>query len=305
MRNPTIAFVSGVVFAVACAAAPSAAASDRSYPSGDALAERLAAVPDQVDVAPRAIRVGGAQGYEGEGDPCCSPCTRFSLTLGLWIWGIDGTVGNNGREVDVDADWTDTLEILDKIEFAADVRARLTTGRWSFNLGIDGSTLADSADFVDGRITVDGELDLWVLQGHVGYNVAGGRIGCSPCAPIGCLEAYAGARAWWVEADVEASGTAAPGQRIDASESWVDPIVGLRGDLRFAGGWFGLLEVDVGGFGVGSDFSWHVLAAVGYRFSEHVALEVGWKHLDVDYEDGGFVFDAALSGPFLAMTFTF
>ena len=51
--------------------------------------------------------------------------------------------------------------------------------------------------------------------------------------------------------------------------------------------------------------SWHVMASVGYQISRHVAVETGWKHLDVDYENGAYIFDVALSGPFLAFTFTF
>jgi hypothetical protein len=31
----------------------------------------------------------------------------------------------------------------------------------------------------------------------------------------------------------------------------------------------------------------------------------GWKILDVDYQDGPEIFDARLSGPFLAVTLTF
>lgn len=288
------------------AAVLTAAVASADPVSRDELALRAAAVPAQVDVAaPRATLAGGAGEMWSEGDPCCAPCPKFSLTIGAWIWGIDGTVGDNGRSVDVDSDWTDTLDMLDKIEFSADVRARLKTGRWSFMLEVDGAKIADSAEFHDGLIAVDGEVSLWTLQGQVGYHLVGGNLSCSPCSPVGCLEAYVGGRAWWVDVEVDGVGTVAPGPRIDNSKSWVDPIVGLRGDLAFGGRWFAMLEADVGGFGVGSDFSWHVMAALGFKFNDHVAVELGWKHLDVDYEDGDYVFDVALSGPFLAFTFTF
>ncbi|MFO0932951.1 MAG: hypothetical protein U1E39_09605 [Planctomycetota bacterium] len=288
------------------AAVASAAVASADPVSRDDFARRAAAVPAEVDVStPRAALTGGAGEAWNEGNPCCAPCPTFSLTIGAWIWGVEGTVGDNGRKIDVDSDWTDTLDMIDKIEFAADVRARLKTGRWSFTLEVDGAKIADSAEFHDGLFAVDGEMSLWTLQGQVGYNLAGGNLSCSPCSPVGCLEAYVGARAWWVDLEVDGVGTAAPGARIDSSKSWVDPIVGLRGDLSFGGRWFAVVEADVGGFGVGSDFSWHVMAALGFKFNDHVAVELGWKHLDVDYEDGAYVFDVALSGPFLAFTFTF
>lgn len=299
----TLLSVVGCALGVAVA---SAAVAHADPVSRDEFARRAAAVPAAVDVAtPRATLTGGAGGAWGEGDPCCAPCPKFSLTIGAWIWGVEGTVGDNGRNIDVDSDWTDTLDMLEDIEFAADVRARLKTGRWSFTLEVDGAKIADSAEFRDGAVVVDGEMSLWTLQGQVGYHLVGGNLSCSPCSPVGCLEGYVGARAWWVDLEVDAVGTALPGARIDNSKSWVDPIVGLRGDLAFGGRWFAVLEADVGGFGVGSDLTWHVMAALGFKFNDHVAVELGWKHLDVDYEDGDYVFDVALSGPFLAFTFTF
>ncbi len=214
-------------------------------------------------------------------------------------------MGDNGRRIDVDSDWTDTLDYLDKVEAIADVRARLKTGKWSFSLEVDGAQLAGGSTFREGQLFVNGEFSLWTLQAQVGYNLTGGKLGCSPCAATWCLEGYAGARAWWVDMKVDGGGLAAPRTPSNSSESWIDPIVGLRGDLRFGGKWFAMLEADIGGFGVGSDFSWHVMAAVGYQFSRHVSVETGWKHLDVDYQSGAFIWDVALSGPFLAFTFSF
>jgi len=315
MRLLSIILVSGCAFGATCSAAPSAFAGDFDLSPAER-AQALSTVPAGVTVRPESLLCGGGACAPAcapacpppcapEENLCCSPCTKFSLTAGLWIWGISGTVGDNGRQIDIDTEWTDTLENLDLIEFAADVRARLTKGRWSFTMEIDGGELASSGSFLDGRVSVDGQVSMWALQAQVGYNLAGGRLGCGPCAPVGCLEAYAGLRAWWVDLEVDAVGTAAPGARINSSESWVDPIVGFRGDLRFGGKWFAVLEADIGGFGVGSDFSWHVMASVGYQISRHVAVETGWKHLDVDYENGAYIFDVALSGPFLAFTFTF
>ncbi|MCC7138090.1 MAG: hypothetical protein IT460_06625 [Planctomycetes bacterium] len=299
-RVPFLAVLGLSVSSLVAFAAPARA--DDGFDAADAAA-RIAAAPAEVALAPRATLCGGAVEASFE-DPCCSPCPRWSVSLGAWIWGVSGTVGNSGRELDVDSDWTDTLDILDKVEFALDARVRYETGPWSFMLGVDGSTIADSADFLDGRVSVDAEMSVWVVQGQVGYHLTGGKLGCSACPPVACLEAYVGARAWWVDVDVDTVGTAAP-ISLGGSDNWVDPIVGLRGEIKSPTGWFGLLEADIGGFGLGSDFTWHVLAAVGYSFNDHVALSIGWKHLDVDYSNDGFVFDVALSGPFLAVTFSF
>lgn len=306
MRISHALVLSGLVSGACFASVAKAGDFDRA--SAD-LGRPTAAVPAAIPVDPQAVLCGGSScGLEAPepDDAYCRPCCpRWSVSLGLWIWGISGTVGDNGRRIDVDSDWTDTLSILDKVEFAADARVRYQQGAWSVTAEVDGSTLSDSADFHDGAIAVNGELSLWTLQAQVGYNLTGGKLGCNPCSPVGCLEVYAGARAWWVSVEVDGVGTVAPGPRIDSSSSWVDPIVGLRGSVHFADRWFAVAELDIGGFGVGSDFSWHALGAIGFEISRTVAVEAGWKHLDVDYQDGSFIFDVALSGPFLAFTFTF
>ena len=92
---------------------------------------------------------------------------------------------------------------------------------------------------------------------------------------------------------------------VRSSEEWVDPIVGFRGEITWAKNWTGRVEADIGGFGVGSDFSWNVLGAVSYSLGEHWSLSLGWRFLDVDYRNGAYVLDAELSGPLLAVTFTF
>jgi hypothetical protein len=56
---------------------------------------------------------------------------------------------------------------------------------------------------------------------------------------------------------------------------------------------------DVGGFGVGSDTSWEAIATLNYRLRDWLWLRAGYRHLEVDYEDGGFVHDVQMSGPMM------
>ncbi len=234
-------------------------------------------------------------------DPCCTPGTRWHVTLGAWIWGVEGTVGNAGREASVSSDWTDTLEAIDKLEFALNARLRVEWGRWAASVEVDGAEVADSATFRRLGTTVDGALSLWTVQAQLGYGFAGGRLGCDACSPVACAEVYGGARLMAVDASIGVTTPGAAGG-VDGSKTWVDPLVGLRGELRWPGGLSLLVEADVGGFGVGSDLAWHVLGAVRYAFSRTVSVGAGWKVLDVDYAADGFTFDARLSGPFVALT---
>jgi hypothetical protein len=233
-------------------------------------------------------------------DPCCLTCPRWRLTLGAWIWGVEGDIGGPNGEVSVDSDWTDTLEVLDSVEFAFDARLRYEVKKWRFQVGVDGSTLEDSIELENG--TVGGEVKLWTAYATVGYVIAGGRTDCTPCAGTWCLDAYAGARYWDVSLD--GTGTVGGPGGLDLDDQWLDPIVGLHFAVTWAK-WSFMAEADIGGFGVGSDFTWSAQAAVGYHFNRTWGIHMGWKHLDVDRDESDFTFDAALSGPFVALSIQF
>jgi hypothetical protein len=71
---------------------------------------------------------------------------------------------------------------------------------------------------------------------------------------------------------------------------WVDPFVGARVRHQFGNNKEVTLEGDVGGFGVGSDFSWQVVATYGFDvncFGTPLHTVVGYRALAVDYTESG------------------
>jgi hypothetical protein len=66
---------------------------------------------------------------------------------------------------------------------------------------------------------------------------------------------------------------------------------------------------DVGGFGVGSELTWNLVGNFLYQVSRTVYLSVGYRALDMDYEQGSgasrFKFDMLLHGPVLGAVFRF
>lgn len=70
-------------------------------------------------------------------------------------------------------------------------------------------------------------------------------------------------------------------------------------------GFFIAGAADVGGFGVASDYTWKLSGTLGYQFSDWFSARAGYRHLKVDYEDGGFVWDVELSGPIVGASFRF
>lgn len=119
------------------------------------------------------------------------------------------------------------------------------------------------------------------------------------------LWAVAGARYW----DVENQLTLLPGTRPQRSgtlqDSWVDPVIGLRGrkdlsDTMFLTGW-----ALAGGFGVGSDEMVDLFGGLGYQFSDRTSGILGYRWLSVDRVDGNFVFDMKQQGPMLGVSIAF
>jgi opacity protein-like surface antigen len=101
--------------------------------------------------------------------------------------------------------------------------------------------------------------------------------------------------------------TAAANADVSESVDWVDFYVGLRGRWTLWRPLYAGVRADVGGFGLGasSDLAWQAFGGLGYQFSDHVALEAGWRHLDIDYDNGTLLLDLAYSGATAGLSVTF
>jgi hypothetical protein len=82
---------------------------------------------------------------------------------------------------------------------------------------------------------------------------------------------------------------------------WIDPIIGLRGQVNFTRWLFLALQGDVGGFGAGSQIAWFASGAIGINITRHVFLETGYRFFYMDYIQGGLTYDAAESGLFMGV----
>ena len=118
------------------------------------------------------------------------------------------------------------------------------------------------------------------------------------------LDVLAGGRLWWVKTDLDFDGAAINASASD-SETWVDPIVGLRGRINLSPDFYLAGWGMIGGFGVSSEFFWDAMGGLGYQVSDSFSLFGGYRGLSVDYKHDGFVFDVDMNGPILGATFTF
>ncbi|MFT4150599.1 MAG: outer membrane beta-barrel protein [Paracoccaceae bacterium] len=116
------------------------------------------------------------------------------------------------------------------------------------------------------------------------------------------LDLLAGARAWRIKADVSVAGGA---MSASPTESFVDPIIAARANFALAPRWSAIFYFDVGGFGVGSDSTFQVLATANYQVNDNLFVSAGYRRLDVDYSSGGTHLGVTMAGPLFGVTWKF
>ncbi|MFM8746300.1 MAG: hypothetical protein ACKOED_06490 [Aestuariivirga sp.] len=222
---------------------------------------------------------------------------RFTASAYLWATGLSGQTGVFGfPPQDVDISFAD---IWEKLDFAIMGIGEARKG--PFVLGMDVTYSKLSADpatpFGILAQTVDVTVTSWMVTGAAGYAVL-------DTDELG-IDLFAGGRLWSVQNDFALNGGLLDGIEADDGASWVDPLAGakLRWNLTpdiYATGW-----AFIGGFGVGSDLMWDVMAGAGYKFTDNVSVFAGYRAASVDYSGDGFVYDVVEKGPVMAAVFQF
>jgi hypothetical protein len=117
-----------------------------------------------------------------------------------------------------------------------------------------------------------------------------------------------GGRVNTLQADLHING---PDQTsADDSKTWFDPIVGLQLKTPDTGKrWHAQVYTEIGGFGVGSTFTWQIFPTFGVNLARWVSLEFGYRWLDMNYKTGEgltfFKYDVLTHGPVLGFAFKF
>ncbi len=113
----------------------------------------------------------------------------------------------------------------------------------------------------------------------------------------------------WTRSEVDVVVTEGPPDDGGAADdSWIDPLVGVRFSSRFSESWYSWVRMDVGGFGIGSDFTWGTSLGLGYEFNDTVAANLGYKHIGIDWDDGSTMYKGLTlveHGLLLGVTFSF
>ena len=214
---------------------------------------------------------------------------------------IDGeaTIGN--LTVPVEASISD---VFDALEFGAMAAWRVQNDTWSFTLDATYMGLGGSSRGPGGLVKGDVDVDQFTLMGTLGRRWTEH------------LEFLASLAYFDLSADLRLETTAPVSGIVTVREasqdaSWVDPLIGLQYNVPFADRWRFNLRGDIGGFGVGSDFSYQALVNVGWQATDAVHLILGYRVIGFDYEDGNRGsrnyqrFDLTEQGPLAGIAFSF
>jgi hypothetical protein len=247
-----------------------------------------------------AANVLGAAAIADERNQSTGIPDDWSLNVSPYVWaaGLEGSVAPfpGAPEGDVDASFKD---ILDHLDMAGMIFAQLRYRRFAAYTDLVYTSVSADSDTPLGAPFDEVELENDIFIGTFG----------GAYRPIetdhASLDLLLGVRAWSVDTDLSLQDGAQPDQDIEHNENWIDPMIGAQGRYQFDNGIFLASLVQVGGFGVGSDLTWDALGAIGYQFNDSISAVAGYRHLEVDYDHRGFVFDVELSGPVIGMTIHF
>ena len=263
----------------------------------------------------------------------------LSFTTYSWLPWMSGQTGVRGRTFDVQATPVDVIKALDWSSIPVWMSyAELRNGRFALFNDIVYSKLAGSAGFERSRqgpllagavrADVDADYEQTTLEFGAAYEVW--SEGAAKSAGHTAVDILGGVRYWRQELDVSADISASAtlqgplgivdltrsGNRIIAKSGtvdWVDPFVGARLRYDIDAAQSVAVRGDIGGFGVGSDFSWQAIATYNWQMcvTDRYVLDgyVGYRALSVDYSQGSgtkrYEFDAVQHGPVLGATLRF
>jgi len=215
--------------------------------------------------------------------------------MGLYLFalGMDGSMVVRGQEADVDVSFSDILEDL---EMAASlhVDANKRESNWGWFFDLFWASLGQNLEQPSGEY----DLNMAYVEGAGTYNLGES------------FELLAGLRYTSMDLtlDIRPPDPIQP-RRVEGDQSWTDLMVGGRVATAPGKRFRFWARGDLAGFGISnsSNLTWNVALMGQLNVSRRVGLILGYRWLDIDYEDKDalFAMDVLQSGPILALSYSF
>ena len=234
---------------------------------------------------------------------------EFVVAPYFWMSSLSGDVTVHGIPAHVNLPFSDTLQAL---TFAGQVHLEAWKNRWGLFLDatyIDLSTSAQGVLPQRGPASGDMGMQEWIVEFGGLYRIATWPLAKDKKTAL-TLEGLVGGRYWNLLATLDLL-IPKTGVFVDTSgrKDWIDPFLGARMRLDLNDKFSLSLRGDVGGFDVGSKFTYNAVGLVGYNISRVVSLWLGYRVMGVNYESGSrlnkFQYDVTMYGPITGIVFRF
>jgi hypothetical protein len=282
-----------------------------------------------------AADLGSGSPGERDGSALLASPWTVTVTPYAWLPFLQGDVTVKGRTGSLYTNPAEVLEHLERMPWMSYIEARngplaLYNDIFYAKLGV---SISRTRTFDSATIdaTLGADFSEGVIEAGAAYQIAKWWSGTGGSLKDGyaferytAIDLLAGARYWQQNLNVnlslmgtlETTGLVVSGNRAIARSGvvdWVDPLIGFRVRQLLAPGQELMFRADVGGFDVGSQFSWNVIAA--YNFNICVSNGVtytgmlGYRALSVDYAQGSgfnkYQYDVVQHGPVMGISVKF
>ena len=213
----------------------------------------------------------------------------IDVTLDAWWAKTKGTFTVQGGDYPLDLDFD---EIFQNFDVAGVLHFKMSKGKFGFFL--DGFYVQQNGD--DGGVLV--ELEQYAIELAFVYRAVEHELDADNRLMI---DVFIGARYNYVKL----AGEEPPDPRVSDSGDWFDPMLGAEFLWGWLERWQFELRFDIGGFGVGSQLAWNMVAGVRIFLSPKFSIHFAYRMFDVRYESGSgpgrFEFSSLQQGPYLGV----
>lgn len=279
---------------------------------------------DETGVASKAVQAAEAK-VPADGEPW-----RFNAALYGWMINISGNTTIRNQTVDTNASFFQLLQQSDSlIGFMGYFEAN--KGQAGFYTDLVFAKLGFSAQQLNYRNPLPGVKLSLTTQAALTYEMFIAEVGGvfeldrwpGSEGSLTALDALGGFRYWNMSTEVSLDAQLGVNvERLHFDRSfglavarsgtvqWVDPVVGLRLRHQFTPNQQIFVRGDIGGFGLGSSFTWQAVGAYSYAWQANgyqVAALIGFRALGVNYSQGSgadtFALNETLFGPIIGVSF--
>jgi hypothetical protein len=222
---------------------------------------------------------------------------QFEMTPYIWFSGISGDVSlPGGTNESFGADFGD---IFDTLKFSAMGVFEARRDRFSLVFDLFYVNLQQGFNSPNSIAVSGGDVRSRTIEvSAIGlYRIAE--------TPSAFLDLGGGLRAWWIDTEIEANAGLLAGRSASSTTNLVNGVLAARLGTRLTDRTALTLYGDIGGFNINGTMTWQAIGSFDWQISDSLVSRIGWRHIQIDTQNGGTSIDLAFSGPFLGLTYRF